>query len=299
MKNQFGLLSSDASTAVRSHVCSICKNLISQPSLTVCGHYFDASCLAQWIQRKSQPTCPDCRRILGPEDYAEFSAGELPNPIRYDTTNQEETSTTLESTLQRSSSQHAAVSSLIVPASAVSSSSSAAPLSSDLVGHPLSGVPSSAGDSSSSSSSSLSLPPLADVLRTRIVGEGVVGSKIEAICKYIKYLHRADPTVKVLVFSQYHRMLDMVGSALKSNEIHSLHLSGTPLQRARQIDRFQTDPTITAFLMSLRTDNSGLTLVDARAVFLMEPSLNPAIEAQAINRVHRMSGSTDIHMKGA
>ena len=158
------------------------------------------------------------------------------------------------------------------------------------------------------------------ILAKRMIGEGQKGSKVEAICKYIKYMHRSDyhstasqngiivflflavtysfflfcsflsrdPTVKVLVFSQYHRMLDMVRSSLTANGLTAIHLSGTPQQRARQIDRFQTDPTLTVFLLSLRTDNSGLTLVDARAVFLMEPSLNPSIEAQAINRIHRI-----------
>ena len=83
-------------------------------------------------------------------------------------------------------------------------------------------------------------------------------------------------------------MLAMVETALFHNNIHSLHLAGTPLQRAKQIDRFQTDEKYTVFLMSLRTDNSGLTLITATAAFLMEPSLNPSIEAQAISRIHRI-----------
>jgi E3 ubiquitin-protein ligase SHPRH len=235
---------------------------MTQPSLTVCGHYFDYHCLTRWLKGKDTPSCPTCRRLLQPDDYAEFSTAELPAAIRYDA-----------HTITRTSSHHAAVSSSTVPATA--------------------GASSAAGDAADGPTL---MPTLEEIQRQTIVGEGRHGSKVETICKYIKHLHRANTAVKVLVFSQYHRMLEMVGHALAQNNITSLHLSGTPLQRAKQIDRFQSDSSCTAFLMSLRNDNSGLTLVSATAVFLMEPSLNPSIEAQAVNRIHRIGQTRETHV---
>jgi E3 ubiquitin-protein ligase SHPRH len=91
-------------------------------------------------------------------------------------------------------------------------------------------------------------------------------------------------------------MLGMVASALSANGIDNLHLEGSPMQRAKQISRFQTSPNLTVFLLSLRNDNSGLTLVSATAVFLMEPSLNRAVEAQAISRIHRIGQTRETHV---
>lgn len=287
LKQEFGQLSSDSK--VRDRVCSICHEVIIEPALTVCGHYFDWHCLAKCLKNAHTPCCPMCRQVLGPEDYRAFSIDQLPAAVRYDQKTEASEEGQAETgadgaTPKRSASLcHADVSSSTVPAS-VAAAASAAP---------------AASASSSSSSSSSVVPALApmpsavDLDRVHIVGEGQHGSKIETICRYIKCLVHTNPSVKVLVFSQYHRMLEMVDVALFHNNIHSLHLAGTPMHRAKQIDQFQTDPHQTVLLMSLRTDNSGLTLVSATAVFLVEPSLNPSVEAQAVNRVHRIGQTAE------
>jgi SNF2 family DNA or RNA helicase len=108
---------------------------------------------------------------------------------------------------------------------------------------------------------------------------------------------RRDKLAKVLVFSQYHRMLELVSRALSENKVSHLHLNGSSAKtRAKQIDKFQNDPNCTVFLLSLRTNNSGLTLVSATCVFLMEPSLNPSQEAQAINRIFRIGQTRETHV---
>jgi SNF2 family DNA or RNA helicase len=135
-----------------------------------------------------------------------------------------------------------------------------------------------------------------DVKRLRIKGEGQIGSKIEACVKYIKYLHTADASVQVLVFSQFPRVLSKLGLALAVNGIGSQQLLGTPEQRAARIQEFQQPDACTALLMGLRHDNHGLTLVNATAVFLLEPSLNASIEAQAVKRVHRIGQGRECHV---
>lgn len=81
-------------------------------------------------------------------------------------------------------------------------------------------------------------------------------------------------------------MLDMLEPALKRNNISFLHVETKNC--AKHIEKFQSDPNVTVLLLSLQNDNSGLTLVSATNVFLMEPSLNPNVEAQAINRINRI-----------
>ena len=62
----------------------------------------------------------------------------------------------------------------------------------------------------------------------------------------------------------------------------------TQTQRAKALRDFQNDPPTTVFLLSVRAGAVGINLTQANHVFLMEPLLNPAFEAQAVGRVHRM-----------
>lgn len=59
-------------------------------------------------------------------------------------------------------------------------------------------------------------------------------------------------------------------------------------KRAKALREFQNDPPTTIFLLSMRAGAVGINLTQANRVFLMEPALNPALEAQAIGRVHRL-----------
>eukprot|EP00478_Filoreta_tenera_P002447 GABV01002533.1.p3 GENE.GABV01002533.1~~GABV01002533.1.p3 ORF type:complete len:106 (-),score=21.74 GABV01002533.1:120-437(-) len=85
-------------------------------------------------------------------------------------------------------------------------------------------------------------------------------------------------------------MLDYVHEALEANNIKSLAVRrvASSKKRGSVIDAFKKDESVSVLLLSAATDASGLTLVAAQRVFLLEPSLNPAVEAQAVNRVHRI-----------
>jgi SNF2 family DNA or RNA helicase len=83
-------------------------------------------------------------------------------------------------------------------------------------------------------------------------------------------------------------MLEVLEECLTVNGVTCTRLTGSPRERAHQLEQFCSDPQRKVLLMSLKTDSSGLTLVAATHVFLLEPSLNPAVEAQAVNRVHRL-----------
>ena len=93
---------------------------------------------------------------------------------------------------------------------------------------------------------------------------------------------------KVLIFSQFVSMLKLVASALDEDKIRYEYLDGSTIDRADRIDRFQTDPTIPVFLISLKAGGSGLNLTAADTVIHFDPWWNPAVEDQATDRAHRI-----------
>ena len=95
---------------------------------------------------------------------------------------------------------------------------------------------------------------------------------------------------KALVFSQFTSFLDIVRGQLKRNDIPFSYLDGKTRarDRAAAVERFQTDPACLAFLISLKAGGTGLNLTAADYVFLLDPWWNPAVEAQAIDRTHRI-----------
>jgi superfamily II DNA or RNA helicase len=93
---------------------------------------------------------------------------------------------------------------------------------------------------------------------------------------------------KALVFSQFTRFLDIVRRRLESRGMACAYLDGHTVDRAGLVSRFQTDPGLRVFLISLKAGGVGLNLTAADYVFLLDPWWNPAVEAQAIDRAHRM-----------
>ena len=96
---------------------------------------------------------------------------------------------------------------------------------------------------------------------------------------------------KVLVFSQFVSMLKLVREALDEDKVRYEYLDGSTMDRAERIYRFQTDPTIPVFLISLKAGGSGLNLTAADTVVHFDPWWNPAVEDQASDRAHRIGQS--------
>ncbi|KAJ5690159.1 DNA repair protein rad5 [Penicillium macrosclerotiorum] len=143
-------------------------------------------------------------------------------------------------------------------------------------------------------------------------------AKIHAL---INHLSRIPQNTKSIVFSQFTSFLDLIGPQLSKVGIHHLRLDGSMPQKARAAvlaqftkDESYTDeiidtedeaptrrglsisskPTPTVLLISLRAGGVGLNLTTASNVFLMDPWWSFAIEAQAIDRVHRMGQLRDV-----
>lgn len=99
---------------------------------------------------------------------------------------------------------------------------------------------------------------------------------------------------KVLVFSQFTTLLALVKTRLDEEGIVYEYLDGQTEDRKTPVDRFQTDPKVPAFLISLKAGGTGLNLTAADYVFILDPWWNPAVEAQAIGRAHRMGQTNKV-----
>lgn len=93
---------------------------------------------------------------------------------------------------------------------------------------------------------------------------------------------------KALVFSQFTSLLSIVKTALDAEGVAYEYLDGQTVDRKTPVDRFQAEGGAPVFLVSLKAGGTGLNLTAADYVFILDPWWNPAVEAQAIGRAHRM-----------
>ena len=93
---------------------------------------------------------------------------------------------------------------------------------------------------------------------------------------------------KVIVFSQFVKFLHLLRDELDAAKTSYCYLDGQSNDRTAQVDRFQQEPARKVFLISLKAGGYGLNLTAADHVMLMDPWWNPAVEAQAIDRAHRL-----------
>ena len=110
--------------------------------------------------------------------------------------------------------------------------------------------------------------------------------------KFKQVIHQLETILsanhKVLVFSQYVKHLSIVRAHLDAQKVRYAYLDGATLDRQAQVNLFQEDAGIQVFLISLKAGGVGLNLTAAEYVFLLDPWWNPAIEAQAVDRAHRI-----------
>ncbi len=93
---------------------------------------------------------------------------------------------------------------------------------------------------------------------------------------------------KILIFSQFVSMLDLLKKELVDRNIGFEYLTGQSKNRAAKVESFQGNEKIRVFLISLKAGGTGLNLTEADYVYLVDPWWNPAVEHQAIDRSHRI-----------
>jgi superfamily II DNA or RNA helicase len=99
---------------------------------------------------------------------------------------------------------------------------------------------------------------------------------------------------KALVFSQFTSFLGLLRTTLDAEGLVYEYLDGRTRDRASRIEHFQQDRGVGLFLISLKAGGLGLNLTAAEYVFLLDPWWNPAVEAQAIDRTHRIGQTREV-----
>jgi superfamily II DNA or RNA helicase len=114
----------------------------------------------------------------------------------------------------------------------------------------------------------------------------VESAKVSALMELLEQL--MEEGQKVLVFSQFVEMLEIIEEEIAKREWRSFKLTGQTEDRGTLVKEFQAHEGPATFLISLKAGGFGLNLTAASYVVLFDPWWNPAVEAQAIDRTHRI-----------
>ena len=127
----------------------------------------------------------------------------------------------------------------------------------------------------------------------QLVGNNSASGKTETLFELLEPLMAEGQ--KVLVFSQFVQMLKLLEAECQQRQFPIYILTGETKQRHEVVNSFQSDPNASVFLLSLRAAGTGLNLTTASYVVLYDPWWNPAVEAQAIDRSHRIGQTQTVN----
>ena len=116
-------------------------------------------------------------------------------------------------------------------------------------------------------------------------------SKIEVLLEQIE---SKSNNHKILIFSQFVSMLNIIRKELDAHDIEYEYLSGATKNRELAVNNFQNNEKIRVFLISLKAGGTGLNLTEADYIYLVDPWWNPAVENQAIDRSHRIGQKKNV-----
>jgi hypothetical protein len=127
----------------------------------------------------------------------------------------------------------------------------------------------------------------------KLVGSDAASGKTETLFELLDSLVAEGQ--KVLLFSQFVQMLQLLEAECRQRQIATHLLTGQTKDRQQAVSAFQDDPNPAVFLLSLRAAGTGLNLTTASYVVLYDPWWNPAVEAQAIDRSHRIGQTQTVN----
>lgn len=131
------------------------------------------------------------------------------------------------------------------------------------------------------------------------LGVNASSAKVTALISELRSLRKEHPKMKSVVFSQFTSFLSLIEPALARINVKFLRLDGSMAQKSRAavLNEFTERKGFTILLLSLRAGGVGLNLTSAGRVFMMDPWWSYAVEAQAIDRVHRMGQEAEVQVK--
>ncbi|RKO93898.1 SNF2 family N-terminal domain-containing protein [Blyttiomyces helicus] len=256
--------------APRQH-CTICISDFDRGVMTPCMHVFCRSCIVRWMALNR--TCPIC--------VAPIPKNQL-----------------VDVTLQRPDSR--------TPAGGSGLKEGAASSSSDgTVSCVASGSGSGLGPNETATVATEDAQSAALLARLSTIPLlGSYGTKIDTLVRHVIDVTTAHPdscapAAKAIIFSQWEDMLDIVAAALDQNKVGFVGLGREGFRRGgggiamsgnapHAVTRFREEDDVKVFMLHAKNQSAGLTLIRATHVFMVEPMLDLALEAQAVGRVHRI-----------
>ncbi|MDR0901331.1 MAG: DEAD/DEAH box helicase [Opitutaceae bacterium] len=133
-------------------------------------------------------------------------------------------------------------------------------------------------------------PGMVPWLDTPVSESGKINLLVEKLAEIISGGH------KVVIFSQFVMLLDRVHEALAAAypDLPRFEITGMTADRLKPVQAFQGAAGPAAFLVSLKAGGTGITLHAADYIFLLDPWWNPAVEEQAVDRVHRIGQTSTV-----
>ena len=126
------------------------------------------------------------------------------------------------------------------------------------------------------------------------VGDKVSSAKSELLTELLH--ENIDSGHKMLLFSQFTSMLQLLIPELDEAGIVYEYLDGATRDRQKHVDRFNRDDAVRLFLLSLKAGGTGLNLTAADTVIIYDPWWNPAVESQAADRTHRIGQTKPVNI---
>ncbi|CAM9969208.1 unnamed protein product [Ectocarpus sp. 12 AP-2014] len=230
---------------------------MSSPALTPCAHLICLDCLRDCLRREA--CCPVCRSPMTTADIIEVSASQPTGK---------------------------AVAAPRKPPPSIPSKGAAAT--------------GSRNSSSNDGAGARAKPAPCDTGGGGGGGGGWIGStKLARLELELQEMRTKAPGAKAVVFSQWTHMLDLAEASIARGGRTFRRLDGAMSQQQREsaLKGFATDESITVMLVSLKAGGVGLNLTAASTVILLDPWWNPAVEEQAIDRIHRLGQLNEVSVK--
>ena len=127
-----------------------------------------------------------------------------------------------------------------------------------------------------------------------LAGEKPPGGESAKIDLLIEQIEGKSPQHKILIFSQFVSMLELIKKELIAKNIAYCMLTGSTRNREAIVNEFQNNAAIRVFLISTKAGGTGLNLTEADYVYIVDPWWNPAVENQAIDRSHRIGQNKNV-----
>eukprot|EP00026_Physarum_polycephalum_P006091 Phypoly_transcript_06132.p1 GENE.Phypoly_transcript_06132~~Phypoly_transcript_06132.p1 ORF type:complete len:588 (+),score=154.11 Phypoly_transcript_06132:77-1765(+) len=123
------------------------------------------------------------------------------------------------------------------------------------------------------------------------------GTKMGNFILYMKKLWTDNPNAKLIIFSQFDALLEKISQLFTEHNVDHAFVEGSSVQRRKKVAEFRSQESTRALLLNIRSAASGLNIIEATHIILMEPLQGDdakATEAQAIGRAHRQGQTSQV-----